>query len=139
MAIDVKYYEDVYNNFARQCPMWAEDAVRCVPRHEHMIRVFLRNGDYIDYDERTGTFRYRSKGTIIETDDMTEEDSRELFSRNLLDIMRIRGIGQMILAERSGLSQVMISKYISKKATPSWINVKKIARALNCSIDELIE
>lgn len=139
MKLDSSYFEEICDNFARRCPTWIDDVVKCVPRHGSMIRAVLKNGDYIDYDDRTGSYRYVTNDRSVGPDDVTDEDCRDIFATNLVDLMRTVGVNQAILAERSGLSQVMISKYIKRKATPSFTNVKKIAHALNCSIYELIE
>ena len=53
--------------------------------------------------------------------------------------MKMKGCGQPELAERTGLSTAMISKYMRGLATPSITNLEKIAYALNCSRDELLD
>jgi len=46
-------------------------------------------------------------------------------------------ISQEELSERTGISQVMISKYLNAKATPSFYRIEQIARVLKCSVSEL--
>jgi DNA-binding Xre family transcriptional regulator len=119
--------------------MWGKESYKYIPRHGYIIRVFLNNGDYVDYDDRAGTFRYITKDSEHSTCEITDEDCREIFSRNLSELMRAQGIGRSTLSDRTGLSQVMLSKYMTKKATPSLPNIKKIARVLNCGLEELLE
>jgi transcriptional regulator with XRE-family HTH domain len=76
---------------------------------------------------------------VVANDDITDDGFRSIFATNLSEIMRIKGFGQAELAERTGLSSAMISKYLNQKATPSMTNLLKIARALNCHPDELYE
>ena len=114
MKIDVSWYERACCNFAKRSPMWADEVVKYVPQHGFIIRAILKSGDYVDYDDRSETFRYIKKDTVAKPDDITDENCREAFSRNLSDIMRVRGLVQNVLSERTGISQVMISKYLSK-------------------------
>lgn len=44
-----------------------------------------------------------------------------------------------MLAETSGISRPMISKYVSGKIEPRPIIVGKIAKALNCEVTDIIE
>lgn len=138
MEIDVSYYQQICDNFIKHCPMWAGEVRRCVPRHDHMIRVYLNNGDHVDYDNRSGTYRYNEVGSTTNTDAVTEESCRKIFAANLSDIMSIRGIGQDILSKRTGLSQGMISNYKRGRSIPSLTNAQKIANALSCELEELI-
>ena len=138
MNIDISWYERACDNFARRSPTWAAEVDKYIPRHGFMIRAILRNGDCVDYDDRTETYRYITKGAVVNPDDISDDDCREVFARNLSDIMRVRGIVQGALSERTGISQVMISKYLSRKSTPTLTTLKKIAHALNCSVEELI-
>lgn len=71
-------------------------------------------------------------------DNMTEEEYRREFGRRLRMIMRRQGINQLTLAEQAGLTQPQLSKYMNGKTTASSYVVRKIARVLNCSLDELL-
>ena len=141
MELDSRYYDDIFKRFMHECPMWANDVVSYRPKHMHAIRISLKNGDYVDYNFKTGLYQYRQGGqTIISRpNDVTDEDCREVFASNLSEFMNTRGVGQMALSERTGLSTAMISKYLNRKATPSITNLKKIAHALDCHFDELLE
>ena len=62
------------------------------------------------------------------------------FSENLARIMSERGMNQVELAKKSGISQPRISGYLneSKYAKfPSLKNLVALARALNCTLEEL--
>lgn len=139
MELKTKYYEEIFNRFTQQCPAWAREAVEYRPKHTHAIRVTLRNGEQIDYNIQTGSFRFVDRVSVSSPADVTDKDCRRVFAANLAEMMRVRGVGQAILAARTGLSSAMISKYLNEKSTPSITNVKKIARALNCHPDELYD
>jgi transcriptional regulator with XRE-family HTH domain len=67
---------------------------------------------------------------------MTEDECRSEFGYRLVHIMIRKGISQVDLAERIGVSNVMINRYINGSNTPSFYVVDKIAKALNCSMDD---
>ena len=141
MELNSKYYEEMFECFLEQCPMWANEAVSYRPKHMHAIRVILRSGDSVDYNYKTGSYQYHQAGYLssVTPDDVTDDNCREIFATNLSEFMHTRGIGQAVLSERTGLSSAMISKYLNRKSTPSITNLKKIARALDCHFDELLE
>lgn len=139
MKLYTKCYEDAFEQFRLRCPMWVDKAVKYVPRHETIIRVYLENGDYVDYDTRNETYRYISKDRLRERSTITDENCRSVFAKNLHELMRARLISQQELTERSGISQAMLSKYLREKSTPTLTNIKKIAQALDCGIEELTE
>ena len=139
MELNTKYYEEMFERFTQQCPMWVKDVVEYRPKNLHAIRVKLRNGEQIDYNIKSDTFRYVRQTDVMTCDDINDDEFRKIFANNLTEIMQLRGIGQAVLAERTGLSSAMISKYIHEKSTPTMVNVKRIARALNCHPDELYD
>lgn len=139
MELNTRHHRDMLDTFVRQYPMWTDDIIDCIPKHANAIRVILRDGSRIDYNAQTGTFRRVEKYVDSTPDDITDEDCRSAFAANLAEFMRMRGIGQVALAERTGLSSAMISKYLNQKSTPTITSVRKIARALNCHPDELYE
>lgn len=139
MELNTRHHRDMLDAFIRLCPMWADDIVDCIPKHTNAIRVIFRDGSKIDYNAMTGTFRRVEQYVDSTPDDISDEDCRAAFAANLSEFMRMRGIGQVALAERTGLSSAMISKYLNQKSTPTITSVRKIARALNCHPDELYE
>ena len=139
MELKTKYYEEIFDRFCTQCPYLVKDIVDYVPKHTHAIRVTLRDGSKVDYNAQTDTFRRVVQNLVETPDDITDEDCRSAFASNLSEYMRMRGLGQVALAERTGLSSAIISKYLNRKSTPTITSVRKIARALNCHPDELYE
>lgn len=67
---------------------------------------------------------------------LSEEECLSEFGRRLYDIMCREGISQLELSERTGITQPLISNYMSGKTCPSFYKVDKIARALGCSVDD---
>lgn len=63
----------------------------------------------------------------------------ELFSKNLKRVMEEDNISQKELADEIGVSQQMISKYISGENIPSVPILLEISDYLCCTLDELFE
>ena len=139
MEFKTEYYEEMFTKFKDNYPMWAEKAISYRPKHVNAIRITLRNGEVIDYNIQTNSCRFVAQSLVEKTADVTDNDCREVFAANLAEAMVTKGIGQAVLAERTGLSSACISKYLHKKSTPTITQVEKIARALGCHRDDLLD
>lgn len=70
---------------------------------------------------------------------MTEQEWRKEFARRLRRIAHHnKHYDQRELAEVSGISEVTISYYFNGTRSPRGDNLVKLAKALDCTIDELI-
>lgn len=69
---------------------------------------------------------------------MTKEQWRYEFSFRLRKRMKRKGYNQRQLAELTGLSEVTLSRYINGVREPSSSVVYRIAKVLNCTVDELV-
>lgn len=139
MEVKTDYHNKMLDEFIRHRPDLAGEIHDCKPKHLHAIRITLLNGRQFDYNGRTKTYREVCGYYPTDSDAVTDEACREIFASNLAEIMRLKGFGQPELSERTGLSTASISKYLRKKATPTITTLEKIAHALNCSRDELLD
>ena len=70
---------------------------------------------------------------------MTEQEWREEFAHRLQVLSyQKKHYNKKQLAEASGLSEKTIGRYRRGERTPDAISISKIARALDCNVDELI-
>lgn len=123
-----------YRNFEMQFPYDAAKAVEYyLEDGGYNLIVILNDGRRVSFDVYEESSRY-----LPSSDDVDEERFRLEFGRRLRRILDFKNISQLELSEMTGISQVAISKYIRGKRTPSFYNADKIARALDCSITELI-
>lgn len=60
------------------------------------------------------------------------------FADNLRHFMALRGFDQVRLSKASGVSQGNISKYLYYSLAPRVENLKKLAKALKCSPNQLL-
>jgi len=84
------------------------------------------------YDDISGTVRFLPR----DPNKMTEYEYRFEFARRLKTAMRSRGVTQRMLSWDTGISEQMLSLYMTCKSTPSGYHIDKIAKALNCSADD---
>lgn len=69
--------------------------------------------------------------------ELTEEQERKEFGYALRTMMRRKFVTQENLAELIGTSQTMISRYMTGECIPGGIMLRKMAKALGCSMDDL--
>ena len=60
------------------------------------------------------------------------------FSERLLNLRRQRGMTQQALADASGIHVVQVRRYETNKAQPDFETLRKLARGLGASGDELL-
>ena len=125
-----KYYDDIFENFKRIRPN--TEIVYWHPSGPCEIVVRTKDGEDIEYYDSIQAFRYINK----DEPELSEEEWRCKFSTKLYRKMREAGLTQLDLAKATGLTQVMISKYLNRKATPTHYIMIKICRALGCSVSE---
>ena len=127
--------ELMFEDFKMFCPWSKRGVVRWKTFDKTQIIVELDDGSKILYDYLDKTFR--NLHPIVEGDN-EEECWRYEFSQRLRTKMRQRAVRQEILSEETGISRPMISHYMNGKSLPSIYNVMKIARALHCTVEELM-
>lgn len=125
--------ERLFTNFKNQFPCFADRAVEYREKGPFELVVKLDDGHVISYyDTEQGIRRLPNDDSCL-----TEEECREEFGIRLYRLMYDKGITQSELSEITGITQSNISNYITGRKTPSFYTVDKIARALDCSIEEL--
>ena len=138
MEINTSIYDSYYEELKQYHPYLTPQIVSVRPWGTRGIQVTLNNGQRFNYDSSWHSIRRVMDCVENGVDDVTDENTREIFSNNLSELMLSRGLNQSDLAGRTGLSSGAISNYISKKATPSLTAIRKIACALDCPIADLI-
>lgn len=136
MSREIKYWEPVFNAFCEDYPNLAEEWIDWYPSGQMEITVKIPGGKKYLYD-----FMKRVAYPICahnEGNNISEEEWRKRFARRLSHKMYNVSVTQDSLSELTGISQVMISKYVNGKSVPNVYNLHKIARALNCSTSELM-
>lgn len=113
-------------------PFLLDDAIMTADIGHDELLIETRDGDRYIYDDLDKTFRKVSK----DSNDVTEEEFRREFGYRLQTIMFRRGLTQDELSERSGVSRASISSYMRGKSSPTFYTLRKLARAMGCSIED---
>lgn len=121
----------IFEHMAVEFPFLARDAVDYYADGYEELIVTLSDGQRISYDDYSKTFR-----RIPSNYNLSEEDCKIEFGNRLRKIMALKGINQIELAERTGITQPALSNYMYGKTNPNFYAVDRIAKALDCSVDE---
>lgn len=69
---------------------------------------------------------------------MSEQEWLDMFSDNLVNILKERNITQKELADKCGVSKSVISSFINKQKIPSLKTAINMSYALDINIDDLV-
>ena len=123
----------LFHNFQVYFPRIADQVVCWYKDGIDTLFVRLDNGRALQFDDSNQAIRYLPEDPV----NLSEEECRSEFGKRLQKVMVFRGVTQEELSSRTGIHRTLISQYMNGKHTPSFYVVDKIAKALNCSIDEL--
>ena len=122
----------IYKNFQMYFPSIAAD----------VIEYFYKPPSEIILKTKDGRVRLFNDSSKIlyplpsDPNNLTEEECKQEFGRSLYAVMFRKGMTQDQLAEKTGIAQPSLSRYMSGKVMPSFYIVDKLAKALNCSVDD---
>lgn len=94
--------------------------------------VRLSTGEKLIFDALYNTVRF----IRYENDKLTDEQELKEFTRNLKKFMGYKFMTQEELADKVGVSRVMMNKYMNGKAIPNAMMLNKLAKALDCSTQD---
>lgn len=129
-------WEPVLREFIFKYPIIAEQVVDWYPCGQMRILLRLSTGEKKIYDLIDS--RLISVGTPIFELDNADDEWKKRFAARLRRKLCITGVTQWELSEKTGISEVTISKYLHGKAIPSAVNVDRIAWALNCDVSDIM-
>lgn len=97
--------------------------------------IFITEDGHVGcYDDMENTIRY----IFRDHTNISDSEYKKEFGRRLCKIMSNKLITQTDLSKMTGITQHMISKYVTGKSAPSIVNAIKIIKALDCLTDTLI-
>lgn len=114
-------------------PFEADHVVRHKEVSPFDLYIEMDDGRRVMYNDENKAIRRLPK------DDkrLTESQFKNEFAIRLRNIMLRKGITQSELARQAGIKQSQVSNYLTNRNTPSFYVVDKIAKVLDCSVDEL--
>lgn len=128
-------YEKILNQFELYYPSFYEQAADWWASGRMTIAVKLKNGEVLEYNHIDSSVRW------IRTDEYSESEEvrRKAFGHNLKKAIPFCGMSQSELAEKLGITNAMLSRYIHGTSMPSVDKAHQIARLIGCSTDELFD
>lgn len=127
-------YERTLKQFKLYYPSFYERTIDWWASGRMAITVKLDDGTLFEYDPIDESLRQIA-------DDQSDDETviRKAFGNNIQKMLPFSGMNQGELADKVGVSRVMMSNYIRGKSIPNVIIARKIARALGCDINELFD
>lgn len=127
-------YDRILERFENYYPYWYSELVDWWPSGRTSISVKLRDGsmmDYNPYDETVRTIRPNNYEKDIET-------LRKDIGHNIKKIIQTRGMAQGDIAQRCGITDAMLSRYIHGTSLPSIDKVHALAAVLDCRVIDIL-
>lgn len=133
----IKIWKPILEDLEFYYPFIIDEMIDWYPSGQLEITVKTKDGTKIAYDYISKSIMtvYIPNSKCINPD---ERDWRKWFAANLNRKIQLVGKSQEELSELTNISKVTLSKYTNGKTTPSGYNIHKLARALRCSISELM-
>lgn len=131
-------WDHIFEHFKMYYLTGDEKAVDWYPSGPFEITVKLSDGSRVIYDDINKTMRML-RDFYKRPLERTESEWKQDFSRRLKRMIRLRSTTQLELAERTGIRPGTISLYVNGKCVPSLYSASKLADALDCSINDLMD
>lgn len=125
---------NTYRKLAYRFPYLVERAIDIRGYSIWETKITLANGEVYLFDDEKETVRKLPD----KPENLNEDEFMCEFGIRLKNMMHRKRINQFQLSTLSGIPQPRISNYINGRTTPSIYTVNKLAKTLNCNIDELV-
>ena len=129
--------ENALRKFELMYPRLYSQIVSHIMIAEFETLFTLEDGTKVIFDELTDRcIRLRPRDE--NSPDLSKEEWRLEFARQLKKKLAVRGISQRELADRLGMTEVTVSKYVNGTQMPDSYTVYRISNIINCPLIELI-
>ena len=118
----------ISNNYG----LYKEDIVEYKAVSPYDLVIEFENGERRIYDTFSNTWSY----VKYESDDLTDEQELHEFQVNLRTLIRRKFMDQTEFARRLGITQGMVSKYLTGRSVPDVLMLRKMAKVLGCSVND---
>lgn len=127
-------YDRIIEQFEAYYPYLYEQTVDWWPSGRLHITAKLDDGMLFEFDSITNTIRR------IQTDNQTSDADtlKKEIGSNIQKMISTRGIPQSHIAERVGITDAMLSRYIHGTSMPGVDKLYNIAAVLGCRVTDLV-
>ena len=127
-------YDKMFDSFKHYYPTMYDKAVDWWPSGRTCITVKLKDGTLFEFESFDNTIRKVQPGSY--TKDI--ETLRKDIGHNLKKVVQSRGMPQSDIAEKCGVTEAMLSRYIHGTSMPGIDKVYALAAALGCRAIDII-
>lgn len=123
--------DQLLRNFSTYYPHEAERIIAYYYNDQIHELIFILDNDQVGYyDENENLIHYIFK----DRNNISNDEYKKELGRRLSKLIWYKTT-QVELSRNTGITQHMISHYVTGRSVPSLFNIMKIANALNCSVD----
>lgn len=130
------YSNDTMNLFMRRC-QWIHNKMESWEEYDDMS-VLVRTTDGKEYFFDAFEDYARLIKRFEHADELTDEEWRRGFSYFLDREIMNSGMRRYEVAEQAGITETMLSRYLSCKAVPSSIILQRLADAIGCDVNDIL-
>ena len=123
--------EYLYENYKLYFPSFAKGCISWKQTDLFELEIHNKDGSIDIYNDMN-----HSLGPKIDTS--TDAGWRKEFARRLRKKIAMKGITQDNLSKLTGIGQPLLSLYTQGKSLPSAQKVSTIAKAIGCSVNDLL-
>lgn len=127
-------YEEMLGRFEQCYPYLLEQTVDWWPSGRSYITVKLNDGTLLEFDSINNTIR-RVQPNVYSKD---TETIRKDIGYNLKKLILARGIPQSDIAEKCGITEAMLSRYIHGTSMPGVDKIYALASVLSCRTIDIL-
>ena len=100
----------------------------------YYITFLLDNNDRIEFDGSNNSIRWvRKIDRCVDNDEFRKE-----IGRNIKKFITYRGLNQQEISDKVGITQAMLSRYITGTSIPGVDKLNRLANVLDCRVGDLI-
>lgn len=128
---------DLMNDYLHQVYLYFPDLLGKVMHVREYVQLML----LLETNSKYDYFYDLSNNVLIpipkSDQDLDKESFRRIFGVLLRRALERSGLTQEELSEKTGIPQPNISDYLYGKHFPSFYQIDKMAKAMNCSVEDL--
>ena len=127
-------YERLIERFKNYYPYLYEQVIDWWPSGRMDITVKLEDGLLFEYSSADNTIRKINSDNNVKD----SETLRKEIGRHLQKVILTRGIPQSHIAEKVGITEAMLSRYIHGTSMPGVDKLYSIASVLGCRVADIL-
>ena len=129
-----KRYEDLFNECCMMGYCKADKVVSWHPSGPWTIQFRYVDGSEYEFNALDKTLHVMWQ---TDNDNLTDEEALIKFGYALGRKMRAVGHDAITLAKETGIHQSTIYRYLSGTGQPTYLNLRKLRKALHCTMSDL--